>query len=110
MIAFESDILKDSITITVDSAPAVKKELVGALDKHRSKRQRKVTVEHMYVNPGGQAVVGWLEGLSVSTLIRLVFGSGVSNVPETILRSSSGSGSGTSVAPLVGTHEVSPLL
>ena len=35
--------------------------LQGALDKHRGKGQQKVTVEHVHVNAGGQAVVGMVE-------------------------------------------------
>ena len=34
---------------------------VAALDKHRGKGQQKVTVEHVYVAPGGQAIVGNVE-------------------------------------------------
>jgi hypothetical protein len=33
-------------------------ELLGALDKHRGKGQQKVTVEHVHVYQGGQAIVG----------------------------------------------------
>ena len=32
--------------------------LIAALDKHRGKGQQKVTVEHVHVHDGGQAVVG----------------------------------------------------
>jgi hypothetical protein len=32
-----------------------------AFDKHRGKGQQKVTVEHVYVAPGGQAIVGHVE-------------------------------------------------
>ena len=35
--------------------------LLGALDKHRGKGQQKVTVEHVHVHEGGQAVVGTVE-------------------------------------------------
>ncbi len=35
--------------------------LLEALDKHRGKGQQKVTVEHVYVHAGGQAVVGMVE-------------------------------------------------
>ena len=35
--------------------------LLGALNKHRGKGQQKVTVEHVYVHAGGQAVVGMVE-------------------------------------------------
>jgi hypothetical protein len=34
---------------------------VAALNKHRGKGQQKVTVEHVYVAPGGQAIVGNVE-------------------------------------------------
>ncbi|MBM2294581.1 hypothetical protein JQX09_21910 [Sulfitobacter pseudonitzschiae] len=34
---------------------------VAALDKHRGKGQQKVTVEHVHVAPGGQAIVGNIE-------------------------------------------------
>lgn len=33
-------------------------ELMQALDKHRGKGQQRVTVEHIHVNEGGQAIVG----------------------------------------------------
>lgn len=35
--------------------------LLGALNKHRGKGQQKVTVEHVHVHAGGQAVVGNVE-------------------------------------------------
>ena len=35
--------------------------LLGALNKHRGKGQQKVTVEHVHVHAGGQAVVGSVE-------------------------------------------------
>lgn len=35
--------------------------LIGALNKHRGKGQQKVTVEHVHVHAGGQAVVGMVE-------------------------------------------------
>lgn len=35
--------------------------LLDALDKHRGKGQQKVTVEHVHVHAGGQAVVGSIE-------------------------------------------------
>ncbi|UOA20675.1 hypothetical protein DSM14862_03513 (plasmid) [Sulfitobacter indolifex] len=34
---------------------------LAALDKHRGKGRQKVTVEHVHVHPGGQAVVGNVE-------------------------------------------------
>ena len=35
--------------------------LLDALNKHRGKGQQKVTVEHVHVHSGGQAVVGVVE-------------------------------------------------
>jgi hypothetical protein len=35
--------------------------LIDALNKHRGKGQQKVTVEHVHVHAGGQAVVGTVE-------------------------------------------------
>jgi hypothetical protein len=36
-------------------------ELLDALNRHRGKGQQKVTVEHIHVHSGGQAVVGVVE-------------------------------------------------
>jgi hypothetical protein len=36
--------------------------LVAALNKHRGRGQQKVTVEHVHVNDGGQAIVGHVAG------------------------------------------------
>lgn len=36
--------------------------LLDALNRYRGKGQQKVTVEHVHVQPGGQAVVGVIEG------------------------------------------------
>jgi len=35
--------------------------LVDALNRHRGKGQQKVTVEHVHVHSGGQAIVGTVE-------------------------------------------------
>ena len=35
--------------------------MLDALNKHRGKGQQKVTVEHVHVHQGGQAVVGTIE-------------------------------------------------
>jgi hypothetical protein len=35
--------------------------LLEALNRHRGKGQQKVTVEHVHVYPGGQAIVGMVE-------------------------------------------------
>ena len=36
-------------------------DLMLALDKHRGKGQQRVTVEHVHVHEGGQAIVGNVE-------------------------------------------------
>lgn len=36
-----------------------------ALDRHRGKGQQKITVEHVTVNAGGQAIVGAIEGAQI---------------------------------------------
>jgi hypothetical protein len=36
--------------------------LLEALNRHRGKGQQKVTVEHVHVHEGGQAIVGQVEG------------------------------------------------
>jgi hypothetical protein len=41
--------------------------LLDALNRHRGKGQQKVTVEHVHVHSGGQAIVGNLEGGGVLT-------------------------------------------
>lgn len=69
--------------------------LVEALDRHRGKGQQKVTVEHVHVHAGGQAVVG-----TVSTPCRPR--GGVPN--ENPIQSHAPSDAGQSVPPLLG-HE-----
>jgi hypothetical protein len=41
--------------------------LLEALNRHRGKGQQKVTVEHVHVHSGGQAIVGTVEGGGVLT-------------------------------------------
>src|SRR5213079_166354 len=41
--------------------------LVEALNRHRGKGQQKVTVEHVHVHSGGQAIVGNVEGGGMRT-------------------------------------------
>jgi hypothetical protein len=41
--------------------------LVEALNRHRGKGQQRVTVEHVHVHQGGQAIVGTVQGGGVST-------------------------------------------
>ncbi len=40
---------------------ALYEKQLAALDKHRGKGQQKVTVEHVQVHSGGQAIVGTVE-------------------------------------------------
>ena len=40
--------------------------LVEALNRHRGKGQQKVTVEHVHVHQGGQAIVGAVQGGGVT--------------------------------------------
>jgi hypothetical protein len=41
--------------------------LLEALNRHRGKGQQKVTVEHVHVHEGGQAIVGNVEGGGMRT-------------------------------------------
>jgi hypothetical protein len=41
--------------------------LLEALNRHRGKGQQKVTVEHVHVHDGGQAIVGNVEGGGMRT-------------------------------------------
>jgi hypothetical protein len=41
--------------------------LLEALNRHRGKGQQKVTVEHVHVHAGGQAIVGAVEGGGVAS-------------------------------------------
>ena len=41
--------------------------LLDALNRHRGKGQQKVTVEHVHVHSGGQAIVGTIESPAVET-------------------------------------------
>src|SRR5258708_24588659 len=41
--------------------------LLEALNRHRGKGQQKVTVEHVHVHEGGQAIVGSVEGGGMRT-------------------------------------------
>jgi hypothetical protein len=41
--------------------------LLEALNRHRGKGQQKVTVEHVHVHEGGQAIVGNVEGGGIRT-------------------------------------------
>ena len=40
---------------------------VEALQRYRGKGQQKLTVEHVHVHSGGQAIVGTFEGCGVAT-------------------------------------------
>jgi hypothetical protein len=41
--------------------------LLDALNRHRGKGQQKVTVEHVHVNSGGQAIVGMVQPAAANT-------------------------------------------
>ncbi len=45
--------------------------LLDALNRHRGKGQQKVTVEHVHVHSGGQAVVGVVESSPGATQSKL---------------------------------------
>ena len=53
--------------------------LLEALNRHRGKGQQKVTVEHVHVHPGGQAIVGAVEASASGSgaASSVVHGSGV---------------------------------
>ena len=51
----------DTINLTINSANKLLRTYTGqmeALNKHRGKVQQKMTVEHVHVNSGGQAIIG----------------------------------------------------
>ena len=49
------------------STTVVLGKLLEALNRHRGKGQQKVTVEHVHVHNGGQAIVGNVEGDGLRT-------------------------------------------
>lgn len=64
--------------------------LLEALNRHRGKGQQKVTVEHVHVHSGGQAVVGVVEtqgGGSSSKLEEQAHATSIAHAPEPPLRS-----------------------
>jgi hypothetical protein len=62
--------------------------LVEALNRHRGKGQQKVTVEHVHVHAGGQAVVGNVEaGGGAKTKIEEQSNAQIAHAPEPSLRS-----------------------
>lgn len=64
--------------------------LLDALNKHRGKGQQKVTVEHVHVHAGGQAVVGTVErpgGGDKSKLEEQPHAKQIANTPEPAMRS-----------------------
>jgi len=51
----------DSVNYSVNQVTKLTRTFIAqleALDKHRGKGQQKMTVEHVHVNEGGQAVIG----------------------------------------------------
>jgi hypothetical protein len=63
--------------------------LLEALNRHRGKGQQKVTVEHVHVHPGGQAIVGAVEagGGVASGKQRQPHAKTLSHAPQPPLRS-----------------------
>ena len=65
--------------------------LLDALNRHRGKGQQKVTVEHVHVNAGGQAIVGVVQspkGNSKKSEGEANAGRAVAYAPDTVLRCS----------------------
>ena len=63
--------------------------LLDALNKHRGKGQQKVTVEHVHVHAGGQAVVGTVEkpgGGNHSKMEEQPHAKQIAHAPEPTLR------------------------
>jgi hypothetical protein len=63
--------------------------LLEALNRHRGKGQQKVTVEHVHVHAGGQAVVGMVEapgGGDRPKLEERPHGKQVAHAPEPAMR------------------------
>ena len=64
--------------------------LLDALNRHRGKGQQKVTVEHVHVHAGGQAVVGVVEPLGgggQSELKDQPHGKQITHAPQQEMRS-----------------------
>lgn len=63
--AMLSDQTIDGVNFNVNRVTKLTRTFIAqmdALNKHRGKGQQKITVEHVTVNEGGQAVVGTVEG------------------------------------------------
>ena len=74
--------------------------LIDTLNKHRGKGQQKVTVEHVHVHSGGQAVVGVVEGGGVKTRKESQsYGKQITNAPIAAMRSQDETGD---VLPVAG--------
>ena len=75
--------------------------LVDALNRHRGKGQQKVTVEHVHVHSGGQAVVGVVAapgGRPPALLEEQPHAKQIGHAPESSLRSENESGGALPVA------------
>ena len=62
--AMRSDQTVEGVTTNVNRVTKLSRTFIGlleALNKHRGKGKQKITVEHVTVNEGGQAVVGNVE-------------------------------------------------
>jgi hypothetical protein len=61
--------------------------LLEALNRHRGKGQQKVTVEHVHVHAGGQAVVGTVEAAGGGKPEEQAHAKQIAHAPEPALRS-----------------------
>src|ERR687887_1087934 len=61
--------------------------LIEALNRHRGKGQQKVTVEHVHVHSGGQAVVGMVTPTTPPAKPEQLNERQVANAPQPTLRS-----------------------
>jgi hypothetical protein len=64
--------------------------LLDALNRHRGKGQQKVTVEHVHVHSGGQAVVGMVESPGAGSHLKSedhAYAKQITNAPQPAMRS-----------------------
>ena len=83
--------------------------LLEALNRHRGKGQQKVTVEHVHVHSGGQAVVGVVEPLGGGDRQKLEdqpHAKAIAHAPCTPLRSPDADGDAVSIAGCEGAPAV----
>ncbi len=64
MVNCSSDDRLDAVNLKVNQVTKLTRTFIAqmeALNKHRGKGQQKMTIEHIHVNEGGQAVIGTVE-------------------------------------------------